>query len=79
MKKKIYVYRLTDAQGNQDYTVVDDVSDNARIGGYDTQGKYQQYDSQELYYAYNWAQEHGMKLEFGNFEIDLNPSIITFK
>lgn len=79
MYKKIYVYRLTDAEGNQDFVVVDEVSDNGRIGGYDKQGIYQQYDSQQLYYAYEWAEEHGMKLEFGSFEIDLNPSIITFK
>lgn len=78
MKKKIYLYRLIDAKGNQDLTVVNNLSDNGTIGGYDKNGNYQQYDSYELYHAYDWAKSHGMKLDLLTTEIDidsLNKSI----
>ena len=75
MLKKIYLYRLTDARGEQQMVVVDDLSDNGRIGGYDKDGKYQQYDSYELYHAYEWAEKHGMKLESGSMEIDVPETV----
>lgn len=70
--KEINIYRLTDAQGNQTATVVDELSDSGRIGGYDKNGVYQQYDSYELYHAYDWAAKHGMKLEFAKIEVNLD-------
>lgn len=75
MKKTVYVYRLTDANGDQSVTIVDDLSDNGTIGGYDKNGMYQQYDSYELYHAYEWAESHGMKLESGTVEIDITDAI----
>jgi hypothetical protein len=75
MKKIMYVYRLTDANGDQTVAVVNEASDNGTIGGYDKDGVYQQYDSYELYYAYEWAESHGMKLESGTVEIDVTDDI----
>ena len=75
--KVIHVYRLTDANGDKTFCVVDDPSDDGCIGGYDANGKYQQYDSYELYHAYGWAEKHGMKLECGVMEIDTDK--IEFK
>lgn len=75
MQKDVYVYRLTDAKGDQSVTVVDDPSDNGCIGGYDINGVYQQYDSYELYYAYEWAESHGMKLESAVVKIDLTDDM----
>lgn len=75
MKKIMYVYRLTDANGDQTVAVVNEASDNSTIGGYDKDGVYQQYDSYELYYAYEWAESHGMKLESGTVEIDVTDDI----
>jgi hypothetical protein len=75
MKKTMYLYRLTDARGDQMVTVVDDPTDNGTIGGYDSNGQYQQYDSYELYYAYEWAEKHGFKLESGTVEIDVTDAV----
>lgn len=77
MKKTIYLYRLTDAAGDQQITVVDEQSDDGCIGGYDRDGKYHQYDSYELYHAYEWAEKHGMKLESGIMEIDVPDSVFV--
>jgi len=77
MKKTIYLYRLTDAKGNQTITVVDEPSDDGRIGGYDRDGKWQQYDSYELYHAYEWAEKLGMKLESATIEIDVSDSVFV--
>lgn len=68
--KEIWIYRLIDAKGDKCYTVVDDPSDSGCIGGYDVDGKYHQYDSYELYHAYEWAEERGMTLSCVNIEID---------
>lgn len=75
MLKKIYLYRLTDARGDQRVVVVNDLSDNGCIGGYDKNNQYQQYDSYELYHAYEWAEKHGMKLESGSMEIDIPETV----
>lgn len=72
MLKTIHIYRLTDAQGNQSATVINDLTDSGRIGGIDKNGTYQQYDSYELWYAYDWAEKHGMKLEYGKVDIDIS-------
>ena len=72
MKKTVYIYRLTDANGDQKFTIVDDPSDSGCIGGYNKEGQYQQYDGYELYYAYEWAQERGMKLTCGTVELDMD-------
>jgi hypothetical protein len=63
MKKTLYLYKLTDAKGNQEITVVDDPSDDGLIGGEDANGERQQFESCELYNAYSWAEKHGFKLE----------------
>lgn len=60
--KEFYIYTLTDARGVSYVKVVDDSSDNMTIGGYDKEGKYQQFDSYEAYHAYGWAEKHGFKL-----------------
>ena len=77
MKKTIYLYRLTDAKGDQTITVVDDTADDGCIGGRDRDGKYQQYDSHELYRAYDWAEKHGMKLESMTMEIEVPDSVFA--
>lgn len=70
MTKEIWIYRLIDTKGNKSYTVVNDPTDNGCIGGYDADGQYQQYDSYELYHAYEWAEGHGMSLNSAKIEID---------
>ena len=70
--KKIYIYRLIDARGEVSFTVVDNPSDNIRLGGYDINNQYQQYDSYEAYYACDWAKKHGMELSSTVVEIDTN-------
>ena len=71
-KIKVWVYRLTDCQGNQRLDVLSDCSENLTVGGYDKDGKYQQYDSYEAYHAYGWAQKHGFRLECATFEKDVS-------
>lgn len=75
MRKKIYLYRLTDARGNKQITVLDEPSDIGTIGGYGSDGKYHQYDSYELWHAYSWAEERGMKLESAEMEIEIPDSV----
>jgi hypothetical protein len=75
MMKKIYVYRLTDAKGDKTITVVNEPNDNGTIGGYGSDGKYHQYDSYELWYAYEWATLRGMKLESTEMIIDVPDSL----
>jgi len=77
MKKTLYFYRLTDATGAQEVVVVDDPTNDGRIGGKGADGKYHQYDSYELYYAFDWAKERGMQLESGSMEIDIPDNIFT--
>ena len=79
MKKEIHIYRLTDFNGKQYATVVDDPSDTGSIGGYGEDGKYHQYDSYELWHAYDWAEKLGMKLEYGTIEIEIKDSIFQNK
>jgi hypothetical protein len=75
MKKEVHVYRLTDFRGNQQVTIVDDLSDNGCIGGYGNDGEYHQYDGYELYNAYEWAEKYGMKLQYGSMTIDVTDAI----
>jgi hypothetical protein len=77
MKKTLYFYRLTDFKGDQRITVVDDPSDSGCIGGYGKDGIYQQYDSYELYHAYEWAEDRGMKLQYGEIEIVIPDEIFV--
>ena len=77
MQKTLYCYRLTDARGTQTITVVNDPTDNGTIGGFDTKGQYQQYDSYELYHAYAWAEKHGMTLESGQMTVDIADTVFT--
>lgn len=79
MKKTIYLYRLTDANGNKTITVIDDPSDSGTILGVGSDGKYHQYDSYELYHAYEWAEKLGMKLESGTMDIDIPDSVFEKK
>lgn len=75
MKKTIYLYQLTDARGDKRITVVDDPADNGCIGGYGNDGQYHQFDSCELYHAYEWAKERGMSLQGGQMEIEIPDSL----
>ncbi len=75
MKKDVHIYRLTDFRGEQRFTIVDDTGDTGCIGGYGKDGNYHQYDSYELYHAYGWAEERGMKLEYGFMTIDIPDAI----
>lgn len=77
MKKIIYLYKLTDGKGNQHVVVVDDPSDDGCISGEDAQGQHHQFESNQLYNAYDWATEHGFVLEHGEMEIDIPNG--TFK
>lgn len=77
MKKTLYFYRLTDALGTQRITVVDDPTNNGTILGIGIDGELHQYDSYELWYAYDWAEKHGMKLESGELEMDIPDKIFT--
>lgn len=79
MKKEIHLYRLTDANGDKQITVVDEPSNSGCIGGYGSDGKYHQYDSYELYHAYDWAKERGMKLEYAKMEIDASDAVFVGK
>ncbi len=67
---KVYIYKLTDAAGNETFAATEDVGNNIRLGGYDTIGNYQQFDSQEAYHAYEWSEKYGMKLEVAVMDID---------
>lgn len=77
MKKTIYLYRLTDANGDIQVTVVNDTSDNGCIGGMGNDGKYHQYDSYELYHAYDWAEKWGMKLERATVDLDISGAVFS--
>jgi hypothetical protein len=76
-QKELHFYRLTDAQGNKKVTVVNDPSDNGCIGGIGSDGEYHQYDSYELWHAYDWAEKLGMKLESGTMKLDIPDSIFS--
>ena len=71
MQKEFYVYVLKDAKGDYRAVVVDDPSDNLCIGGYDSNGEYQQYDSYEDSYAGGWAEKHGFTLRSQKQEIEV--------
>lgn len=71
MKKKIYWYVITDAEGNRSGDVCSDSSDWICVHGTTASGKYQQFDSTEAYHVYRWAEEHGFKVESGEMTIDL--------
>lgn len=72
LMKKIYMYKLTDANGDVCTCVVNDLSDNVCIYGIGSDGNYHQFDSYEGCHAFDWAESHGMVLELGIIEIDLN-------
>jgi hypothetical protein len=75
--KEIYIYKLTDAQGNIRLVVKEDAGDRGCVSGLDRDGKWQCYDGDELWYAYDWATKHGMTLESGAMTIDVPDSIFN--
>lgn len=78
IKKTIYLYRLTDAQNNQTVTVVDLLSDDFTINGYDKNGQLRHFFSfggQELPFADTWAKMHGMKFESATLDIDIYDNL----
>ena len=79
MTKRIYIYRLTDAQGNITFTVQDDCQNSGTIGGYDKDDKYHQFDSYELFHAYDWAKERGFVLESATFVLEIPNGIFDCK
>lgn len=72
LMKRIYVYKLTDVNGRDMSCVVNDLSDNLCIYGIGSDGNHHQFDSCEVYNAFDWAESHGMVLELGTIDIDLN-------
>lgn len=79
MKKTIIVYRLIDALNKTHIVVLNKSSYIGTIGGYDKDGIYHQWDSEELYHAYEWAESHGMKLNCAEMEIDIPETIFESK
>jgi hypothetical protein len=79
MKKRIYIYRLTDALGNIDIAILNESDGDETIGGYDKDGQYHQYDSYELYYAYDWAKKHGFVLESATVDLEIPDEIFDSK
>lgn len=71
MKVKVIFYVLTDVHGEKTWDCVKDYSDSICFGGYDKDGKYQQYDSYEGYHSYDWAEKHGFKVECIEKEVDI--------
>lgn len=79
MKKKAFLYRLTDAKGDQHFTVINEAGDNGMIGGVGDDGEYHQFDSSAMYHAYKWAEERGMKLECATVEIEVTDAMFAPK
>ncbi len=79
MLKEIYLYKLTDAKGTVIMKVCEDSSDRGCMSGLDRDGKWQCFDGDELWYAYDWAKKHGMKLEGAAMTIDVPDSIFIWK
>lgn len=66
------VYRLTDAEGNFDYAIVKEGSDKAILIGIGSDGKHHQFDSEEIYHSFKWAEKHGMKVEMAETHIKIS-------
>ena len=71
MKIKVYIYRATSQNGDVSTDVVNDPSNWGCLSGYDGNGKYQQFDSTEMYHAYSWGHIHGIKVECATKEIEV--------
>lgn len=67
---KVYVYKVTDAEGTECFGVVQDPSDALCVYGYDYEHTYHQFDSTEAYHVYSWAEKHGFKVEMKIKEIE---------
>lgn len=75
LKKRIYLYKLTDALGNINISVLDDPSDCGFIWGYDINGVPSCFQEQPLHFAYDWANRNNFKLESGEMEIEIPNEI----
>ena len=53
-----------------DFDVVGETSNNCCIRAYDKDGNNQQFDSTEAYYASQWAEEHGFRVEYETKTLD---------
>ena len=74
MKKKIWLYKLTDAVGIERVVVVDDPSDSGCIGGHDREGDYHQFED-SMYHIYDWALQYDIQVSCATMEIDLSEVI----
>lgn len=74
VKKTIHAYWLCNAAGERvsDVVVVNETNDNICIGAEDASGIYQQYDSYEAYYVYEWATKHGFEANSKTVDIEIN-------
>lgn len=66
------VYRLTDAEGNFDYAIVKEGSDKATLIGIGSDGKRHQFDSEEIYHSFEWAEKYGMKVDMAETHIKIS-------
>ena len=74
MKKVVYVYRLTDALGQQDVCFATDPADRGCLAGYDANDRYWEFED-VVFYAQDWAAQHGFQLESARMEIDIPDEI----
>lgn len=77
MKKKIWLYKLTDATGTERVVVVDDQSVSGCIGGYDREGDWHEFHDFECAVdnIHLWALKYDMELTCTPIEIDLSEVI----
>lgn len=75
--KSIYLYKLTDANGNVEITTVDQPHTECYIGGVSANGLYYGYEHEDWGDVPEWVHRHGMKLEFCKAEI--NTDLLDFK
>jgi hypothetical protein len=71
MKIKFEVWVCTDANGDKDYNVVKESNDWITLKGTDSDGRYQQFDSEEAYHSYAWAERNGFKVESFMKEVEV--------
>lgn len=72
MKLKIWIYSLSNANGDTSFSTVNDPGDNICIGVYDNNGVYQQYDSYEAYHLDSFCAKHeGFSYNCAEVEIEV--------
>ena len=75
----LYIYVMTDAYGSQSSATVQDPSDTICIGGYDTSGVYQQFDSYEAYHIWGWLEgRDGLSVQLYRHRLDTDTTRLEF-